>query len=607
MASRPHLILRFPHSGGITSPRCQLTSRIRFLLTAGSEADSGATPPAAHLTRAQKTMIPLRNVSFRTKFAILFFTYAVGLLLVFSIGFYARSQVKVGGPIYKDIRVMQDLTAEVVPPHMNCSQAYVTLLQIRNTDTAESGRKVELAYRRAVESFKEGYQKYLNLDLAPKIHEALQQSQSTGIEFFASADRWIETLRLPPEESAIIMDKLRPELQSAYEAHQADANALLKLLTDAQTTGEEEALVVIEGWTTTILTIASCTLLLTAWIIWQIGSAIIRPTDKLISKMREMAEGAGDLTTRIEVDSSDEVGQLASTINTVISKLHDLVAEIKASSLDLLTTTAQIASTAHQQESTVQSFGASSSEIAAAVRQISATSQELLSTMNKVTTNAEQATLLATSGRTGLASMENTMGRLSDATCSIASKLSAIREKAGDINMVITTITKVADQTNLLSINAAIEAEKAGEFGRGFLVVAREIRRLADQTAVATLDIENLVRHMQSAVSAGVMEMDRFNEEVRGGVSKVAEINSQMGQIIEEVQTLGEQFPPLHEGMRQQSLGARQINEAMATLTGGASQTGNSLRDLNQASVNLRESVDRLRNSVVRFTVAGQA
>jgi methyl-accepting chemotaxis protein WspA len=225
--------------------------------------------------------------------------------------------------------------------------------------------------------------------------------------------------------------------------------------------------------------------------------------------------------------------------------------------------------------------------------------------MNKVTTNAEQATLLATSGRTGLASMENTMGRLSDATSSIASKLSAIREKASDINMVITTITKVADQTNLLSINAAIEAEKAGEFGRGFLVVAREIRRLADQTAVATLDIENLVRHMQSAVSAGVMEMDRFNEEVRGGVGKVAEINSQMGQIIEEVQTLGEQFPPLHEGMRQQSLGARQINEAMATLTGGATQTGNSLRDLNQAAINLRESVDRLRNSVVRFTVSG--
>ncbi len=86
------------------------------------------------------------------------------------------------------------------------------------------------------------------------------------------------------------------------------------------------------------------------------------------------------------------------------------------------------------------------------------------------------------------------MQRLADATGSISAKLGVVREKASGINSVVTTITKVADQTNLLSINAAIEAEKAGEAGRGFLVVAREIRRLADQTAVATLDIEQMVR-----------------------------------------------------------------------------------------------------------------
>ena len=549
-------------------------------------------------------MIPLRNVSFRIKFAILFIVFVTGLVSVFTIGFYARSQVKVGGPIYKTIRVSQDLTAEIVPPHMNCSEAYLCILQIRNTDTVESGRRLEQEYRRARDRFDEGYRKFFASELSSTTHEALELAQSSGEDFFSLADRWTETLRLPPEESASIMEKLRPQIQSAYESHQSHAIKLLEIVTDEQAKLEDEATSIIEGWTTTILTIGIGTLLLTAWIIWQIGSAIIRPTDQLIRKMREMAEGAGDLTTRIDVTSTDEVGQLASTINTVIAKLHDLVAEVKSSTLDLLTTTAQIASTSHQQETTVQSFGASSAEIAAAVRQISATSQELLSTMNKVTTNAEQATILATTGRSGLASMESTMGKLSDATCSIASKLSAIREKAGDINMVITTITKVADQTNLLSINAAIEAEKAGEFGRGFLVVAREIRRLADQTAVATLDIENLVRHMQSAVSAGVMEMDRFNEEVRGGVHQVAEINSQMGQIIEEVQTLGGQFPPLHEGMRQQSLGAKQINEAMAQLTGNASQTNSSLRDLNQAATNLRTSVDHLRNSVVRFTVA---
>ena len=114
--------------------------------------------------------------------------------------------------------------------------------------------------------------------------------------------------------------------------------------------------------------------------------------------------------------------------------------------------------------------------------------------------------------------------------------LAIIRERAEDINVVITTITKVADQTNLLSINAAIEAEKAGEYGHGFLVVAREIRRLADQTAVATLDIERLVEQMQQAVAAGVMQMDRFSAEVKTGVQKVSGISEQFSTVIDKVQ-----------------------------------------------------------------------
>jgi methyl-accepting chemotaxis protein WspA len=100
---------------------------------------------------------------------------------------------------------------------------------------------------------------------------------------------------------------------------------------------------------------------------------------------------------------------------------------------------------------------------------------------------------------------------------------------------VVTTIARVADQTNLLSLNAAIEAEKAGEYGRGFSVVATEIRRLADQTAVATYDIEQIVREIQSAVAAGVMGMDKFSEEVRRGMSEVTQVGDQLSQIIGQV------------------------------------------------------------------------
>ena len=108
------------------------------------------------------------------------------------------------------------------------------------------------------------------------------------------------------------------------------------------------------------------------------------------------------------------------------------------------------------------------------------------------------------------------MRQLVESAGSISSELATIREKADNITQVVTT-TRVAGQTNLLSTDAASEAEKAGEHGRGPLVVAREARRLADQTAGATLDIENMVRLMQDAVSAGVMQMDKFGDEVRSG------------------------------------------------------------------------------------------
>ena len=193
------------------------------------------------------------------------------------------------------------------------------------------------------------------------------------------------------------------------------------------------------------------------------------------------------------------------------------------------------------------------------------------------------------------------MQQLVESTASISGKLATIREKADNINVVVSTITKVADQTNLLSINAAIEAEKAGESGRGFLVVAREIRRLADQTAVATLDIENMVRHMQDAVSTGVMQMDKFSEQVRSGVGRVAEINGQTGQIIEEVHALSERFHQVNAGMQNQTLGAEQINEAMASMTANIRATAAALEEFNRATSHLRQSVEALNGEVAQF------
>jgi len=165
----------------------------------------------------------------------------------------------------------------------------------------------------------------------------------------------------------------------------------------------------------------------------------------------------------------------------------------------------------------------------------------------------------------------------------------------------VTTITKVADQTNLLSLNAAIEAKKAGEYGRGFTVVATEIRRLADQTAVATHDIEQMVREIQSAVSAGVMGMDKFSEEVRRGMQEIQQVGGQLSQIIHQVQTLVPRFEAVNEGMQAQATGAEQISDALVQLSEATQLTVESLRQSNLATEQLGSVSNGLRDSISRF------
>ena len=267
-------------------------------------------------------------------------------------------------------------------------------------------------------------------------------------------------------------------------------------------------------------------------------------------------------------------------------------------SIHLTSNATQLASSAMHEQANVATFMASSNQIASAVKEISSTSQELLRAMVEIAEAAESTTSLARDGRQGLKGMETSMSALAAVTVSISSKLTAIRSKANRINAVVTAITKVADQTNLLSLNAAIEAEKAGEAGAGFAVVAREIRRLADRSAIATLDIEQIVEEMQEAVSSGVEEMRDLSGAVHAGTSSAETIRGQFSEIIERVESIAPRYEMVQQGMQHQSEGAKQISSAMGQLAETARQTADSVHDLNEVSRQLHEAVRILKERV---------
>jgi methyl-accepting chemotaxis protein WspA len=339
--------------------------------------------------------------------------------------------------------------------------------------------------------------------------------------------------------------------------------------------------------------------------VWFAALAVARSISSPIRTAMDVARqvAGGDLRATVAVSSDDETGALLAAIRRMTDDLRGLIGRIQKSSVALISTATAIQATSSEQQQVIADYGASTSEAVAAVKEISVTSQELLRTMTEVNDAAASTGLMATDGRDSLAAMDGTMRQLAESTSSFGMKLAIISERAATINLAVTTIAKVADQTNLLSINAAIEAEKAGEYGKGFLVVAREIRRLADQTAVASLDIERMVKEMHSSVSAGVMEMDKFAEQVRSAVQEIGTVSAKLGDIIGAVHGINARFGQVTEGMRAQSQGAAQIREAMIRLAEGATRTAASLDDFNKATTHLRAAVGDLKEEVSRFTI----
>lgn len=543
------------------------------------------------------------NMTIQRKLLALNILNTVVIAAVLALAMWLMTTYSVFGPVDQQVRKLQELKAIVEPAKLAVTRPYQVIIKLA---AAQDAGEIETLTRQ-FQDFESNYRKDLAEYTTGLPEDSLKRkltvdAHTPADEIFRIAREQILPLvrsQKGVEAKAVFDSQIAP----LYETHIAAIYEAVELIDMQLTEQERIASDAIRRWLRT-MTVISIAAVIVLWVSsYLLAKSIGRSTRKLIGRVEELAGGASDLTARLAIDSHDELGQLAEGVNSMIAKIQLVVQRVRETSVALLSTASEMAATANRQDSTMQGLGSSSAQIAAAVREISATGKQLSGTMNEVSSRADQAATLASSGRSRLADMETNMNGLMAATDSISSKLAVIREKAENINSVVTTITKVADQTNLLSINAAIEAEKAGEYGRGFLVVAREIRRLADQTAVATLDIETIVRHMQDAVSAGVMQMDKFSGEVRSGVQRVAEISGQTGQIIEEVQILSDRFQQVSEGMRNQAIGAEQINEAMGQVTAGAQQTQTAMKEFNEATGHLRQSVEVLNHEVGQFTV----
>ncbi len=426
--------------------------------------------------------------------------------------------------------------------------------------------------------------------IAPANNPRVQERLADAGDRWASFRRALNALKLSAASNA-------SALKDATSRSPALLGGIGEVVDRAQTLSEDRV--------RTLSLIQICALL--AGVILVIVAAFMG--HRIGSNMKTAVRAAqtiaeGDLTARSDVNASDETGRLLVSLNQMGEQLSELVSSVQHSGVSVGSSSSQIAESARLQESAVSELASTATEIAATSTEIAATAEELLDTMNEVGRVSESTSRGASNSKMGLEEMQRTMDQMVASTETVTDRLSAINQKTAKISTVVGTIMKIAQQTNLISLNAAIEAENAGELGLGFAVVAKEVRRLADQTTKASTGVEQMVGEMQSAVSTAVMGMDGFQDDIRTGSDAVRDVVSRLGRIIDRVELLAPRFESVREGMSAQAEGAHQIAEGVRQIVDSSEETAESVRQTNMSIEDLTRAAGELQQGVTRFKVA---
>lgn len=544
----------------------------------------------------------MKNVSLSQRI-YLSFLLIVGAIMLCGALFYQRAQINeanvrsIEQSDFKGMDMARDIRWETAEHWLEVNHLLLSLKLTPelHRELLEKGRHQLSSEQKNILASYQEYAATISQEKDAQLYKALQ----TQLErYFELSDMTLQladngtsqqsTLALDTQQTAWF--QVRDTLNDMVQLNEDSFNTNVDLLHKGIT---RNVYVVFSGILMAILIALACGFFL--------RRAIMAPIASVLSGMQKMGEG--ELTHRIAEHNNDEFGTIIKGFNSMAESLKELVLQTQGSAVQLATSITELAATSKQQQATVTETAATTAEIGATSKQIAATAKQLLQTVNETAETADQTARLAQTSQTSVSNMDDVMRQLSSAAEMVSGKLALLNERATGINQVVITIMKVADQTNLLSLNAAIEAEKAGEYGKGFTVVANEIRRLADQTAIATFDIEQMVREIQSAVAAGVMGIDKFSEEVRRGSADMVHISEQLSRIIEQVQELAPHIQQVNEGMSQQTEGAEQINLALSQLTDATSQTVESLVQTTATVDNMTDIASKLRSGVNRFKV----
>lgn len=496
-------------------------------------------------------------MSIRSKLMIQAAGVLLGIGALTYVSISTVNQVKITGPLYAQIVQGKDLLADILPPPAYILESYLVV----NRMVADTDPSAIEKYAKNLVDLRAAYNDRIgvwtkDLENGEMKNTLVNKSQAPAQAFYDICDKqFLPAMRAGKRDQAreILETALRPK----YEEHRAAIDEVVSAETTTAADHEKHAVAVLNQQMTLLMGIAGIVGLIGGLTSLLIGKTVMTRVPKLLTFAENMA--AGDLTVRLNFRTTDEFGRLGDALDSGIASMSQVVGDVARSSTEV---------------------AGAATQIAAAAEEMSASVGEVARQAGAAAESAGRSGEMAVSGGEVVSKTVVEMKQISQAVNTTAESIAQLGKRGDEIGKVISVINDIADQTNLLALNAAIEAARAGEHGRGFAVVADEVRKLAERTTRATEEVSSSIKAIQEETKVAVDRMNQGTEQVKGGVGLAEQAGQNLGEIVE---------------------GANQVASLITSISAASEEAGAATTQSAQAAQELSNKAENLRQLCAKF------